>query len=145
MHPTLRDGDVVTIQPRPPGTLRRGSVVLYRICARLVLHRYTINEKRTNQVFAVGDAALAGGDWIPAADVLGVAQSVAGPDRIRRLDTRFARWAGLARFYLRPLRRLAVAIHKRRFRFSSGLRLPNPNPGPHKPSPYKRGSRRLDI
>ena len=105
MLPTLRDGESVRILPPPVGTPLRGSVVLYRICGRFAVHRCIFNDKRTNRVFAIGDAAVAGGDWIAAGDVLGVAESVRRNGRIRRLDTRLVRWLGLLRFACRPVRR----------------------------------------
>jgi hypothetical protein len=105
MHPTIRDGELAAIRPRPPGAIPCGSVVLYQIHGRLVLHRYTFNEKRTNRLFVVGDAAVDGGDWIPEADVLGVAASVCRNGKNVRLDTAGRRLAGLLRFALRPLRR----------------------------------------
>ena len=105
MTPTVRDGEVVTILPRPPGAIRRGSVVLYQIHGRLVLHRYTINDKRTNRILAVGDAGVDGGEWIPAEDVLGIAAGVCRNGKTIRLDTAGGRLAGLARFVLRPVRR----------------------------------------
>lgn len=105
MNPTIRDGELVTIQPRPPGRILQGSVVLYGVCERLALHRIVTGEKRTGRVFAVGDAAVDGGDWIPAADVIGIAASVRRDGRCRRLGTRRARWAGMLRYALRPLRR----------------------------------------
>lgn len=116
MHPTIRDGESVVVQPLPSGAIHRGNVILYQIHGRLTLHRYVFNEKRTNRAFTVGDAAVAGGDWVSAADILGVANSVRRNGRVRRLDTRCARWAGLLRFALRPLRRVAVAVYRCRFR-----------------------------
>ena len=105
MHPTVRDGEVVAVRPRPPGAIRRGSVVLYQIHGRLVLHRYTFNDNRTNRLFTVGDAAVDGGEWIPEADVLGLAAGVCRNGKTIRLDTAGRRLAGLVRFALRPGRR----------------------------------------
>lgn len=113
MNPTIRDGDVVAVQPAHANAIRRGSVVLYENHGRLVLHRCLYRDRQTHRMFAVGDAAVQGGDWIPAADVLGAAESARRGNRIRRLDTRRARWAGLLRFALRPLRRAAAAVHRR--------------------------------
>lgn len=105
MNPTIRDGESVSIQPLAGDAILRGSVVLYDIYGRMTVHRCVINDKRTKRHYAVGDAAVSGGDWIPAAAILGVAESVRGDGRIRRLDTRLARWTGLVRYALRPLRR----------------------------------------
>ena len=113
MNPTIRDGESVFIKPLSAGVLPHGSVILYRNYGRIKVHRCTFNNKRINRVFTVGDAAVAGGDWIPAADILGVVESVQRDGRIRRLDTRRARWAGLLRFYARPLRQMAVAVYRR--------------------------------
>lgn len=116
MHPTIRDGESVVVQPLRSVTIRHGNVILYQMHGRLTLHRYIFNEKRTNRVFTVGDAAVQGGDWVSVADILGVANSMRRNGRVRRLDTRWARWAGLLRFALRPLRRIAVAVYRRLFR-----------------------------
>lgn len=110
MNPTILDGDVVSIHPLDANAVRRGSVVLFRICGRIAVHRVVSIDKRTQRIFAVGDAAVAGGDWIPADDVLGVAESARRGETVHRMDTRRARWGGLLRFYLRPLRRGAVAV-----------------------------------
>lgn len=115
MHPTIRDGETVVVQPLPSSAIRCGTVILYQIHGRLTLHRYVFNAKRTNGVFAVGDASVKGGDWVPTADILGVAACVRRDGRVRRLDTRRARWTGLIRYALRPLRRMAVAVHRRLF------------------------------
>lgn len=116
MHPTIRDGEGVLIQPLAIGAIQPGSVILYNIYGRITVHRCVFNDKRTNRAFTVGDAAVKGGDWVAAGDILGVAESVRRHGRIRRLDTRLARWAGLVRFALRPLRRMAVAMYERLFR-----------------------------
>ena len=105
MNPTIRDGESVFIRPLSEGAISPGSVILYIIYGRITVHRCIFNEKRTNRVFTVGDAAVEGGDWVPVSDILGVAESVCRNGKIRRLDVRRARWAGMLRYALRPLRR----------------------------------------
>jgi hypothetical protein len=105
MHPTIRNGESVFVRPLAAGTIPCGSVILYKIYGRITTHRCIFNEARTNRVFTVGDAAVKGGDWIPTGDILGVAESVRRNGHSHRLDTRLARWSGLARYALRPLRR----------------------------------------
>ena len=105
MDPTIRDGESVFIRPVSEGAIPIGSVILYAIYGRITVHRCVFNGKRTNRFFTVGDAAVEGGDWVPVSDILGVAESVCRSGKIRRLDTRRARWAGMVRYALRPLRR----------------------------------------
>ena len=105
MTPTIHDGDLVHVRPAAGPDLRRGSVILYRNFGRLILHRLVACDPRAARILATGDAALAGGDWIPAGDILGVAESVRHNGRNRRLDTALARLAGRLRHALRPLRR----------------------------------------
>lgn len=112
MNPTIRGGDSVFVRPLTTDTIPRGSVILYQICGRITVHRCIINKKRTHRIFVVGDAAVQGGDWIPVGDVLGVAESVRHKGKCRRLDTRLARWAGLIRYALRPLRRILIGLHR---------------------------------
>jgi hypothetical protein len=110
MNPTIRDGQCIRLLPTANETLNTGCVILYKIHGRITVHRLIINNNRINRVYVAADAALRGGDWVPAEDILGVAESVIRDGREVPLNTRRARWAGLLRFYLRPLRRLACAV-----------------------------------
>ena len=105
MNPTIRDGETVFVRPADANAFHIGSVVLYRTADRLALHRIVFNDKRTKRLFLVGDASIAGGEWIPAADVIGLAESLRRNDAVRRLDAFGRRLAGRLRFALRPLRR----------------------------------------
>ena len=105
MNPTIRAGESVRIRPVRAGDLRPGAVLLYRKNDRLVLHRRIRRAPATGAFYAAADAATAGGEWVAEEDVLGAAEWVRRGDRIRRLDGRSARMAGLLRYALRPLRR----------------------------------------
>ena len=105
MNPTICDGESLRVKPVRSGTLPRGSVVLYRFCGRLAVHRLIRNDGATGRCFLTADAALKGGDWVPAVDILGRAESVRRGARECRLDPLPARLAGLLRYALRPLRR----------------------------------------
>lgn len=105
MNPAIRDGETVHVRPLQAGDPRPGAVVLHRKTARLVLHRLVRRDPRTGACFIAADAALAGGDQVPAADILGVAEWVRRGERIRRLDGPASRMAGRIRHALRPLRR----------------------------------------
>lgn len=106
MRPTLRDGDTVLVHPataRPP---RRGDVLLVRRHGRLVLHRM-LGRDGAGGIRLAADAALQQVETVPADAVVGVASSRWRRGRERRLDRPLARWSGLLRYALRPLRRLA--------------------------------------
>jgi hypothetical protein len=110
MHPTIRDGECIRVLPRSIAPLNTGCVILYRIHGRMAAHRAIQRNKRMDQWLVAADAALLGGDWIPAADILGVAESVVRNGREVPLDTRRARWAGLLRYHTRPLQRLGFRL-----------------------------------
>jgi len=113
MNPTILNGDSLLIDSIANRDIQPGNIILYRVCDRLSAHRAVFYHIRTKAWFVVSDAALEGGNWIPRNEIIGLAVSVRHNGRTRRLDTRRARWAGLARFLLRPLRRAAVGIHQR--------------------------------
>lgn len=48
MHPTIRHGDVITVEPVAPSKLRRGDIILYRFQKGLIAHRIVNIEERKN-------------------------------------------------------------------------------------------------
>jgi len=116
MNPTIHDGECVRIVPASARVLRAGDLMLYAIHGRMAVHRLIHRHPRSDRWLVAADAALHGGDWVAATDLLGVAESVIRGGHEVRLNTRRARWTGLLRFYLRPLRRLAVTCHHALFR-----------------------------
>jgi signal peptidase len=46
MHPTIRHGDVITVEPVAPGNLRKGDIILCRLQSGLIAHRI-VNIKET--------------------------------------------------------------------------------------------------
>jgi signal peptidase len=46
MHPTIRHGDVITIEPVAPDNLKRGDIILYRSKSGFVAHRIMNMEER---------------------------------------------------------------------------------------------------
>jgi len=111
MGPLLRDGDEVTVHPAAPAALRRGDLVLFRQHGRLTLHRYVGRGSR-GLLKTAADAAVRGIEVVPPDRLLGVALLRHRDGRTRGLDTLAARARGLARYWLRPLRRWAI---RRRF------------------------------
>lgn len=108
MTPTLRDGEPVQVRPLRPEDLRRGALLLYEKNGRTVLHRMVQFNRRSGTAWMTGDAALSGTEQIPQTAFIGIAQGVLRAGKTRRLDSPLARWLGLARFALRPLRKWAL-------------------------------------
>jgi len=46
MHPTIRHGDVITIEPVAPANLKRGDIILYRLKSDFIAHRIVNIEER---------------------------------------------------------------------------------------------------
>ncbi|MGD8776456.1 MAG: S24/S26 family peptidase, partial [Syntrophobacterales bacterium] len=47
MHPTIRHGDVITVAPVAPASLKRGDIILYRFQGGFIAHR-TVNIEEQN-------------------------------------------------------------------------------------------------
>ena len=113
MHPTIRSGETVRIQPLAESDIRPGALLLHRLHGRLALHRLIRRDRRTGWLLLAADAATDGGDWVDPADLLGTAEWVRRGEQCRRLNGPICRLAGLIRHALRPWRRafLRVRIH----------------------------------
>ncbi len=46
MHPTIRHGDLITVEPVEPSNLKRGDIILYRLQNGFIAHRIVNIEKR---------------------------------------------------------------------------------------------------
>jgi signal peptidase I len=90
MVPFLRDGDVVLVTPVADTDVAVGDVICYEAPpGGLCLHR--VIERKRDRVLAKGDA-LAFTEVVDPADVLGKVVAVQRRGRVKRLDTRSARW-----------------------------------------------------
>jgi signal peptidase I len=90
MTPFLRDGDVAFVMPAGDGEIRVGDVICYESTAgRLFLHRVVTRQQ--GRVVTKGDA-LTSADVICLRQILGTVSAIARRGRVRRLDTRSARW-----------------------------------------------------
>ncbi len=47
MHPTIRNGDLITVEPVEPSNLKRGDIILYRLQNDFIAHRL-VNIKKRN-------------------------------------------------------------------------------------------------
>jgi signal peptidase I len=46
MHPTIRHGDVITVEPVEPNILKGGDIILYRLQSDFIAHRIVKIEER---------------------------------------------------------------------------------------------------
>jgi signal peptidase I len=61
MHPTIRHGDVITVEPVEPNILKGGDIILYRLQSDFIAHRIVKIEERDGHglTFIVrGDASV---------------------------------------------------------------------------------------
>jgi len=74
MHPTIRHGDVITVEPLAPAKLKRGDIILYRLQSGLIAHRIVNIEKRSGYELTLilrGDASTACDSPVKPEQVLG--------------------------------------------------------------------------
>jgi hypothetical protein len=94
MIPFLRDGDVALVSPSTGGDVDVGDVICFKAPAgRLCLHR--VIQRDRDRIVVKGDA-LAFVDLIEPGHVLGKVVAVGRRGRVKRLDTRIARWRNRA-------------------------------------------------
>jgi hypothetical protein len=72
MGATIRDGDVLTVEPVDPGRVRRGDILLYLTTRGLTAHRLVGRAPGVGQAFRFkGDTLGSGEEQVGASDVLG--------------------------------------------------------------------------
>jgi signal peptidase I len=69
MHPAIRDGEAVTVEPVSPAALRRGDVVLYQSARGLTVHRLVDIEE--SQFLMRGDSAGSADEPVERQRILG--------------------------------------------------------------------------
>ncbi len=114
MTPFLWDGDVALVTPTAGREVGVGDVICYEApSGRLFLHRVIARDR--DRFVAKGDA-LASTDVVERAQLLGKVVAVERHGRVRRLDTRAARWRNRAIASISPLlpRLLPLAVRLRR-------------------------------
>ncbi len=101
MLPFLRDGDLLLVGPVVSSEIFVGDVLCYeKSPGRLFLHRVI---KRTGEQFVTKGDALDFADVVLQGEILGKVIAVERQGRVRRLDTRWARWRNRAIVFLSPL------------------------------------------
>ncbi len=74
MHPTIRHGDLITVEPVAPSNLKRGDIILYRLQNGFIAHRLVNIEERNGcglTFFLRGDASTTCDAPVKPAQVLG--------------------------------------------------------------------------
>jgi hypothetical protein len=105
MTPFLRDGDAAFVEPT--NDVGVGDIICFESASgRLFLHR--VVARRRARVVTRGDA-LTSADVIPRRRILGTVTAVERRGRIRRLDTRGARWGNRVIARLSPV--VARLVH----------------------------------
>lgn len=101
MWPTIKDGELLHIQPIGKNSLRRGDIVLFNQGGRLKAHR--IVALQTEHVVTRGDACADSDGLVPQSDILGLVTAKECSETGRIVST-VGRSAQL-RFMPRQLRR----------------------------------------
>jgi signal peptidase len=74
MHPSIRHGDVITVEPVEPTNLKRGNIILYRLQNGLIAHRIVNIEEREGCKLTFilrGDASITDDAPVKPEQVLG--------------------------------------------------------------------------
>ena len=105
MHPTIRHGDPITVEPVAPSKLKKGDIILYRLQSSFIAHRIVNIEERNGcgLTFIVrGDASVTCDAPVKVKQVLGkVVCLERGHRRIDPYSRRARLWSML---YLRLAR-----------------------------------------
>ena len=108
MHPTIRHGDVITVEPVAPSNLKRGDIILYRLQKSFVAHRLVNIEERNGcglTFILRGDASTSCDAPVGAQQVLGkVVRVERGHRRIDPYSPKVRLWSMLY-LWLARLRR----------------------------------------
>jgi signal peptidase I len=101
MHPTIRHGDVITVEPVEPANLKRGDIILYRLKNDFIAHRLVNIEERNGcglTFILRGDASTTCDAPVKPAQVLGkIVRLERGHRRIDPYSRRARLWS---MFYL---------------------------------------------
>ncbi|MEJ2430234.1 MAG: signal peptidase I [Deltaproteobacteria bacterium] len=74
MHPTIRNGDLITVKPVAPAKLKRGDIILYRFHTGFIAHRLVNIEERSGRGLSFtlrGDASTTCDHPVEPEQVLG--------------------------------------------------------------------------
>lgn len=114
MHPLIPCGSIVIVRPFHTTDAKLGALLLFSYGKRLVLHRLVRVDKRSGKGILCGDMNQQGHECVALAQIQGTAITRMLPNgKERALHIRSVRWAGLLRYHVRPLRRVASRLAQR--------------------------------
>ena len=92
MYPSIREGELITVEPVVPSDVKLADIVLYRSERGLIAHRVVEIAARDARVFRLrGDASLSGDQPVEAHQILGRVIAVDRNHRSISLATRGAK------------------------------------------------------
>ncbi|MGA1823939.1 MAG: signal peptidase I [bacterium] len=99
MQPTIREGEIITIEPVAPSAVRKGDIILYRWEHGIIAHRVIdmeLNEDTGYRFIVRGDAAHTCDDPVYFSQVLGKIVSVERKGRcIELVSLRSKLWSAV--------------------------------------------------
>ena len=98
MHPAIRDGETITVEPVSPADVKRGDIIFCRTDDALIAHRVVSIKGRTSFVLR-GDALQSCDEPVSAAQVLGRVVSVERDGRSIAVAGHRARVLRVARLF----------------------------------------------
>jgi signal peptidase I len=114
MHPTIRDGEVVTVSPVDARMVKRGDILFYRSEHGVIAHRVVRirEEKSAQRVFILrGDASHSCDEPVRAEQVLGRVISVERDGRKIDLTNRRFRLLSAARVRASQIKTKVMGMH----------------------------------
>jgi signal peptidase len=126
MHPTIRHGDVITVEPVAPSKLKRGDIILYRFQNDFIAHRIVNIEERDGcglTFILRGDASVTSDAPVKPEQVLG---KVVCLERDQRIIDPYSQRVRLWSIIYKCLARVKRIV----FQKLSPHSHPHPNPPP---------------
>ena len=117
MHPTIRDGEMVTVEPLKATRVRRGDIILYRTKSGLIAHRVMLIESKEDEAYVFhlrGDASTSFDAPVSAEQILGRVVAVERDGHRIALTGRKARLSRAVRVYAAPIKVLVRTVIQRR-------------------------------
>jgi signal peptidase len=96
MHPTIKDGEAILVEPANPAQIKRGDIILYRFERGVIAHRVK-NIPSSDTFITRGDSSFTDDQPVPLNDVLGRVVAVERNGRAVALVGQAARWRRIGR------------------------------------------------
>lgn len=93
MHPTIKDGEMITVEPVTPSDVKRGDILLYQFKKGVIAHRVMRVEREAAQLRFIlqGDSSRTCDAPVEASEILGRVISVERAGRSIELASRKAK------------------------------------------------------